>query len=141
MMKLVDRIIGVALMAVAVYGYLYSKSLKGDAGTLPGFIFITLFLGAFALLFFSFGKKQSEAVEKMCWKKWFVAVGGALAYMMLLNILGFYLASAIYLAATMFYFGVRGVRTLVMVPAIFDAVIFVCFSLVLGIRLPVPFFM
>lgn len=141
MMKRADRISGMVLMLISVYGFVYSSGLKGDAGVLPRLIFIGMFCGAAVLSAFSFRKVQTELLEKMKWKKWLAAVGGASAYAALINVLGFYLASALYLSATMFYFGVRSKKTLIAVPVIFDLLIFVCFGMILGIRLPAPMFM
>lgn len=140
-MKVADRITGVVIMALSVYGYIYSKNLKGDAGVLPAIIFAALFIGAVALVANSFSKKPAEEIEKMNWRKWFIAVGTAVLYVVMMNIIGFYLASALYLVGTMYYFGVRKLKTLVLVPVVFDALIWVCFGLILGISLPVPFFM
>lgn len=140
-MKKADRITGIIIMWLSVYGYIYSANLRGDAGLLPKIIFVALFLGATALFANSFSKKPDESVEKVLWKKWFVAVGGAILYVILMNILGFYIASVLYLAATMYYFGVGSKKTLILVPVIFDLVIWVCFNLILGIRLPAPFFL
>ena len=140
-MKRADRISGMVLMLISAYGYIYSSGLKGDAGVLPKLIFIGMLCGAAALFMLSFSKAQSENLEKMKWKKWLAAVGGATIYAALINVLGFYLASAFYLSATMFGFGVRSKKTLIAVPAIFDLLIFVCFGVILGIHLPAPMFL
>ena len=140
-MKKADRITSIVIMGLSVYGYIYSNNLRGDAGLLPKIIFSAIFLGALALLANSFSKKPDEKVEKVLWKKWFVAVGGAILYVVFMNILGFYFASLLYLAATMYYFGVRSKKTLILSPVIFDLAIWLCFSLMLGIRLPAPFFL
>lgn len=140
-MKVADRVTGIVIMVLSVYGYIYSKNLKGDAGVLPSIIFAAMFIGAVALFVSSFSKKHAEEIEKMNWQKWFIAVGTAILYVAMMNIVGFYIASALYLIGTMFYFGVHNVKTLVLVPVVFDMLIWVCFGLILGISLPTPFFM
>ncbi len=140
-MKKADRITSVIIMALSVYGFIYSCNLRGDAGVLPRIVFAALILGSIALFVLSFSKRPDEGVERVVWKKWFIAAGGAIVYVVLMNIIGFYIASALYLAATMFYFGVRNKKTLILTPVIFDLAIWACFSLILGIRLPVPFFL
>ena len=140
-MKTADRITGVILLVLSVYGYIYSSKLKGDAGTLPKLIFIGLIISSIALFVFSFISKENEPLEKMNWKKWTVAVVGAIAYAALINVLGFYIATALYLVLTMFYFGVRNIKTLILVPVIFNLIIFVGFGMILGIRMPAPAFL
>ena len=77
----------------------------------------------------------------MAWKKWLVAVSGAILYVVLMNIIGFYIASVFYLAATMFSFGVRNKKILILTPVVFDLAIWICFGLILNISLPASFFM
>ena len=140
-MKKADRITSVVIMALSVYGFIYSNKLKGDAGVLPKIIFIALMLGAVALFGFSFSNKSGEDVEKVAWKKWLVAVSGAILYVVLMNIIGFYIASVFYLAATMFSFGVRNKKILILTPVVFDLAIWICFGLILNISLPASFLM
>ena len=141
-MKRIDMITGILLMALSGWGFVYSGGLRGDAGTLPRLIFAALFLcgGALALLA-ALDKKEPSQEEKDDKKRLLWIVLSILSYILLINIGGFYLATAVYLAGTMFFFGVKSWKLLVTIPVVFDLIIFFAFEKLLTIQLPTAFFL
>lgn len=141
-MKTADRITGLVIAALSVIGFIYSKGLRGDAGKVPMFIFVGLFIAGVALVLYTHLKvAESKPLESMLWGRWFLAVFTGIAYAVLIPVIGFYAASAVYLFGAMYLFGVRNKKTLVIIPAVFVLIIYLLFAKLLGIRLPAPFFM
>ena len=141
-MKIIDIITSVILTICSAAGIFYSNGLRGDAGVLPRIVFVGLLICAIALLVTSFTKTHEQAESTGTdWKRLGISAGVALVYLILIPILGFYLATFLYLVATMFVFGVKSWKILVAVPVIFNIVIYLAFEKLLTIFLPAPFFL
>ena len=140
-MKRIDICTGILLMLLSAYGFVYSSGLRGDAGTLPRLVFIGLFLcGGLLALFTALDKKSAGEEEKEDKKRLWAIILSILGYILIMNVVGFYLATVLYLAGTMYAFGVKSWKLLIGVPVVFDLIIFVAFEKMLAIQLPAPFF-
>ena len=57
-------------------------------------------------------------------------------YLILMNILGYYSATALFIAGVMFLLGCRDKKTLILIPLGFDLFVFLVFARILAINFP-----
>lgn len=107
---------------------------------MPEIIFASLFLSALALLLGTL-KKADAKPDPTEWKHWLTALSLLCAYVVLMVVLGFYIATALFIPAMMFIFGIRKGFWLISIPLGFDLLIYLIFSRFLGILVPAPFFL
>ena len=140
--KKFDILTGVLLMIASVGGFVYSNGLRGDAGTLPRIIFVALLLcGAGLIAVTLMDKRPLEEEDKDDKKKLILVTASILGYIILMNFVGFYLATAVYLIGTMYLFGVKNWKVLIGTTLCFDIIIYFAFEKLLYIQLPAPFFL
>ncbi len=90
------------------------------------------------------GKKYEEmevALKLPANKRVYAVMGIMVIYCVLLRVLGLYLSGLILVPALMWMLGERNKKKMAIVTAVTLAGIFVIFQLVLGTKLPEPFFM
>ena len=134
-----DRIISLVLTVFSVLGYSVSLTFKGTAGLLPQLVFACLFIASAALMIQS-GRKTSSPLPTE-WKRWFLSAGLIVLYVIGVSVAGFYLATFVFIAVTMYLFGVRQAALLIGVPLGFNLLVYVIFAHFLGIIVPAPLFL
>lgn len=134
-------------IAVTSYGYGIGMTEYGPgAGFWPFILGVALVVVA-GLLFLDTLKHNSEYLAQEILLSTaqnlsaYQMMGIVLIYAVLIFILGFYLATALFLAVAMYRLGAENKLQIVTVSGLFLAFVYVLFGLLLHISLPLPFFM
>lgn len=142
---LIAALIGAAI-AYTSYGYGIEMSMFGPgAGFWPFILGIALMAVAALLVFDTLRNKktfQEQQVILITLDNVLVykMMAGVIAYVIVLPIIGFYLATILFLASAMYLLGARKLTLIASVTLIFNAVIYVVFDELLSLSFPLPFF-
>ena len=138
--------LGVVVFMYLVCAYFYSQTItfKADSQTYPLFTIILLFgLTTLYLLQMVVAAKKhgvesgvQEVFKDFQPAQFFVCLGGAIAYVVLMYYFGFYISTVIFMAAVLLYLRVPVLHTAIAIAAIVLLVYF-AFGKFLGVRLPV----
>ena len=138
--------IGVVAFMYLVCAYFYSQTVtfKADSQTYPKFTIVLLFgLTTLYLLQMLVAAKRhgvesgvGEIFKDFQPAQFFVCLGGAIAYVVLMYFFGFYISTVIFMVAVLLYLRVPILHTAIAVVAIVLLVYF-AFGKFLGVRLPV----
>ncbi|MFB5195926.1 tripartite tricarboxylate transporter TctB family protein [Neobacillus sp. KR4-4] len=109
------------------------------AGFFPAILSIILILLSVILIFTAM-KKGSEAAEKKDWKKAVLAMVYTFIYFLLLNYIGYLIATPLFLAGMMWYYQYRKKFSLVLWSLFITGIMYVCFVNLLKVPLPVGIF-
>ena len=139
-MKFADIIFPLLLIIVSVLGMIETNNFTESAALLPRIVFGLIIVLSLVVMGKAVIKKETKRV-KINWKRAFTIMGTTVAYVVLLPIIGYYVATILYIAATMYLFGVRNKITLVAVPIGFVIFVFIIFGKILSLIPPKPFFM
>lgn len=139
-MKFADIIFPLLLIIVSVLGMIETNNFTESAALLPRIVFGLIIVLSLVVMGKAVIKKETKRV-KINWKRAFTIMGTTVAYVVLLPIIGYYVATILYIAATMYLFGVRNKITLVAVPIGFVIFVFIIFGKILSLTPPKPFFM
>ena len=145
-MKMRKTDLGVVVFMYLVCAYFYSQTItfKADSQTYPLFTIILLFgLTTLYLLQMVVAAKKhgvesgvQEVFKDFQPAQFFVCLGGAIAYVVLMYYFGFYISTVIFMAAVLLYLRVPVLHTAIAIAAIVLLVYF-AFGKFLGVRLPV----
>lgn len=139
-MKFADIIFPLLLIIMSVLGMIETNNFTESAALLPRIVFGLIIVLSLVVMGKAVIKKETKWV-KINWKRAFTIMGTTVAYVMLLPIIGYYVATILYIAVTMYLFGVRNKITLVAVPIGFVIFVFIIFGKILSLTPPKPFFM
>ena len=138
--------IGVVAFMYLVCAYFYSQTVtfKADSQTYPKFTIVLLFglTTLYLLQMLVAAKKYGvESGVDTIFKgfqpaQFFVCLGGAIAYVVLMHFFGFYISTVIFMAVVLLYLRVPVVHSVIAIAAIVLLVYF-AFGKFLGVRLPV----
>ena len=138
--------LGVVAFMYLVCAYFYSQTItfKADSQTYPLFTIVLLFaLTTLYLLQMVVAAKKYgvESGVKEVFKdfqalQFFVCLGGAILYVVLMYFFGFYISTVIFMAVVLLYLRVPVLHTAIAIAAIVLLVYF-AFGKFLGVRLPV----
>lgn len=136
-----DRMISLILMLFCGLSYYLSFSFSGEARAYPHFMIFCLFF--FSLILFVGTFINSKKKEKENSSKSKIDISRILnigiltvAYIVLLNKIGFYSSTAIYLLCAMFLLGIKNIKLLLFVTGIFLLLLYSIFNVFL--QLPKP---
>ena len=142
---LIAALIGAAI-AYTSYGYGIEMSMFGPgAGFWPFILGVALMAVAALLVFDTLRNKKTFQEQQVI----LITVDNVLvykmmaiviAYVIVLPIIGFYLATILFLASAMYLLGARKLTLIASVTLIFNAVIYVVFDELLSLSFPLPFF-
>lgn len=142
---LIAALVGAAI-AYTSYGYGIEMSMFGPgAGFWPFILGVALMAVAALLVFDTLRNKkifQEQQVilitvdNVLVYKMMAIVI----AYVIVLPIIGFYLATILFLASAMYLLGARKLTLIASVTLIFNAVIYVVFDELLSLSFPLPFF-
>lgn len=135
-----------AAIAYTSYGYGIEMSMFGPgAGFWPFILGVALMAVAALLVFDTLRNKKTFQEQQVI----LITVDNVLvykmmaiviAYVIVLPIIGFYLATILFLASAMYLLGARKLPLIASVTLIFNAVIYVVFDELLSLSFPLPFF-
>ena len=135
------------LIAWVSYGYGIAMSVFGpEAGFWPFFLGLGLVITALLIFFDTFKRSAQLSSEEIIFispsnASAYRMMGLVIVYVLLLQLLGFYLDSLLFMITAMYMLGVRSRLLLAGVSVLFLGFVYVLFGMILGITLPVPFFM
>ncbi|MBF4694691.1 tripartite tricarboxylate transporter TctB family protein [Fusibacter ferrireducens] len=135
-------IASIVLFIVSGYFFIASNSLPEASAVFPKFVSGTLIILTAIYLFQSImqmkkdREKPKQEVSKLVLKKWLYTFIASISYIALLNILGFYLMTPIYLLSLMFLLGVKDKKLAFGVALGSTLIIYIGFSLLLSVPVP-----
>ena len=145
-MKMKKTDIGVVAVMYAICAGFYAATVKlsEESQTYPTFTIILLFgLTTLYLLQMLIAAKKhgvesgvQEVFEGFRPLQFFVCLGAVLLYLLMMNYLGFYISTIVFMLAVLLYLRVPVLHTVISVVAI-NLLVYLAFSLFLGVKLPV----
>ena len=137
--------VGVVAFMYIVCGYFFYKMvhLPEEIQSYPRFVIILLFglttLYLVQMLLAAFKNGTESGVDKVFKdfqaKQFFVSLIAVIIYVVLINFLGFYIATALFLIGLLLYLKVPYLHTAIAVVAIL-ALVYFAFGMFLGVKLP-----
>ena len=143
----VAAVLGVAIWALSAgLGIGFKEEGGISAGTWPAITGGIMVGAALILLVMTLGtRKKYEEMEVVLGlpanRRVYLVMGIMVVYCLLLNVLGLYISGLILIPALMWVLGERNKKKTAIVTIVALAAIYVIFSLILGTKLPEPFFM
>ena len=143
----VAAVLGVAIWALAAgLGIGFKEEGGISAGTWPAITGGIMVGAALILLVMTLvNRKKYEEMEVVLGlpanRRVYLVMGIMVVYCLLLNVLGLYISGLILIPALMWVLGERNKKKTAIVTIVALAAIYVIFSLILGTKLPEPFFM
>lgn len=143
----VAAVLGVAIWALSAgLGIGFKEEGGISAGTWPAITGGIMVGAALILLVMTLvnGKKYEEMEVVLglpANRRVYLVMGIMVVYCLLLNVLGLYISGLILIPALMWVLGERNKKKTAIVTIVALAAIYVIFSLILGTKLPEPFFM
>lgn len=144
-MKMKSTDIGVVVVMYAICAFFYSMTiqLKEESQTYPTFTIALLFGLTTLYLVQMLVRARKNGVEKdrkvvfdgFVPLQFFFCVGMVLIYLLMMNYLGFYISTVIFMFAVLLFLRVRFVHTLIVVVAIV-LLVYLAFGLFLQVKLP-----
>lgn len=139
-MKKGERIIAIVLiMFCGLYFYL-SRNFLPESKFFPRIMIISLFILSVTLLLNTYrrGKKlqSTEIQNKIILPRLFGAIAISFIYMSLIQIIGFYVMTALFLLIIMYFLGIKNLNILLTVPIISTLFLYVGFRIFLQIPTP-----
>ena len=137
--------VGVVAFMYIVCGYFYYKMvhLPEEIQSYPRFVIILLFglttLYLVQMLISAFKNGTESGVDKVFKgfqpAQFFVSLAAVIVYVVLINYLGFYIATALFLVGLLLYLKVPVLHTVIAV-AVILALVYFAFGMFLGVKLP-----
>ncbi len=143
----VAAVLGVAIWALSAgLGIGFKEEGGISAGTWPAIAGGIMVGAALILLVMTLvNRKKYEEMEVVLGlpanRRVYLVMGIMVVYCLLLNVLGLYISGLILIPALMWVLGERNKKKTAIVTVVALAAIYVIFSLILGTKLPEPFFM
>ncbi len=143
----VAAVLGVAMWALSAgLGIGFKEEGGISAGTWPAITGGIMVGAALILLVMTLvNRKKYEEMEVVLGlpanRRVYLVMGIMVVYCLLLNVLGLYISGLILIPALMWVLGERNKKKTAIVTVVALAAIYVIFSLILGTKLPEPFFM
>ena len=143
----VAAVLGVAIWALSAgLGIGFKEEGGISAGTWPAITGGIMVGAALILLGMTLvNRKKYEEMEVVLGlpanRRVYLVMGIMVVYCLLLNVLGLYISGLILIPALMWVLGERNKKKTAIVTVVALAAIYVIFSLILGTKLPEPFFM
>ena len=140
-----DRLLALVLMVFALAVFLYARDWPMEASLYPRAISVLIFILSSVLLVKpqdehkkTPGSMLQEAIQN---KNVLFIVLLTIAFVASIETLGFFIALPIYLVAAQLLMGLRRPKSIALATAIITVLIYLIFVTLLGIRIPIAFFM
>ncbi|MDD4364103.1 MAG: tripartite tricarboxylate transporter TctB family protein [Atribacterota bacterium] len=139
--KVKDRILAFIVLSLGFAGYYATRSFPGQSGVFPRGIFVFAMASA-ALLFFGtfFGLSLKEKSEKYNYKRVLIIALSTLIYFQMINFLGYFIATPLFLFTVSYLLELRKFKLLVLYPLGFTFFLYVSFVILLHVPLPMGIF-
>lgn len=144
----ISRILSICMILLGVYVIITASQFPpGTSGVLgPGFfpVFLGILLVALSFLLLLQTRKKSDSTSFILTestKRVIISSAIILAYLVGINILGFLIATPIFLFSIMWYFTVRKKATLIIVSLAATGILYFVFLKLLSVSLPTGLFM
>lgn len=140
-MKNSDTGSGLFLVVLSIAGIVYTAThgFKSTIGLSPGFfptfVFAVIGICGLALVIKSLRLKE-RSWPKFKWGKLGAIIGMLLVYIVLMELIGFIISTALFLVASMLFYGERRLKVLIPVTVCVTAVVFLLWTFVFNIPLP-----
>ncbi|WP_163469924.1 tripartite tricarboxylate transporter TctB family protein [Fusobacterium sp. IOR10] len=138
--KKIAMVLGVYILSIMFF--IQSFQMIKDSGLFPRFISgIIIFLNTLYLLEIYRGKDESKKNKKdeIVYKKLYVMIFLSAVYILVVPFLGYFISTIIYMVISMNSLGVKNKKTIVLVSIGSALVIYLCFSILLKVHIPVSF--
>lgn len=139
-MKTADLGVSILLLVLCAAGYLETGKFTKQAALLPRITFLCIAVLSIVQLIKLFWKLSDKTVPFQ-WKRILSIIGLAAAYVVLIPVIGYWIATILFIFVSMFLFDVRRKIVLVCVPVGFTVFVYMIFVCVLSLSPPAPFFM
>ncbi len=137
-MKVKDQITAVVVFILGTTGYFSTGSIPAESAVFPKAIFIfTIILAVllFVSTFFGFSLQENKE-EKPNYKRVALLLISSVIYYLLINPLGYLIATPIFLVVVSYLLELRKVKTLILYPIGFSIFLYICFVVLLRVPLP-----
>lgn len=143
-MKNVDRITGISFILFGLIFLYETTKLPVDSQSYPRFMIGIMMVLALLVIIRSFmrssvKKTWGELFEGVEWKRLLFVLLGSLGYLFLVNVLGFFVTTIIYLLITMIVLKANRLTILISIP-VFTLVLYLIFRVFLKVPLPTGYF-
>ena len=139
-MKTADIGASVILLILCAFGYIESGNFTEQAAFLPRITFgLIAFLAVLQLI--KVFVKTNDKFVSFEWNRVITILLLTVGYVVLIPILGYWISTVLFIAATMYGFGVKNKIALAAVSLGFAAFVYLVFVQVLSLNPPAPFFM
>lgn len=119
--------------------YHQSQGMKEDAGLFPSFLSILIFI-LNTLYLFNISRTEIKEVQKnkdeISFKKLYIMIGLSIFYIGLLKVLGFTIASFIFLIISMKLLEVNNNKLVIISSLLIVIIIYICFAILLNVPMP-----
>ncbi len=139
-----EIVIVIALIALCVYVFVTAGGFKGDSGMLPRIT--AVITGALCVMQLGVSMREYKALQGVedappVPAKYFIMASVALVvYTALIFIVGYYIATAIYLCGSIYLFGYRKKVIILAITAGLVAFIYVLFNVLMYVKMPTGLF-
>jgi len=122
--------------------YYLSFSFAGEARGFPHFMIFFLFLFSLSLFVNTFFSKEKQTKDTdtsdngIDIKRLFYVAALTIIYIVLINKVGFYFTTILYLFYSMYYLGIKNVKLLLLITGIFIIFLYTGFTLFLELSIP-----
>lgn len=137
-MRRANVVASVLLIALSALALVETSSFTSSAALVPR-ITLGLIVILAAMQLAQSTRQRSDKTVAFEWRRITLAIALVLAYAILMNVLGYYVATFCYTFAAMYLFGIR--EKLLLIPLCFLAFVYVAFVRLLSIPVPQPFFL
>lgn len=140
-----DVIIGVLVDALMLYMFLEARGFRDQAKEVPMILFAAAAVLGTLILINGLvktkkqGQSHAEAAgdgEKPSLVKPLIYIGFSFLFVFCVNVIGFCVSTAIYMALSLLFLGARNKRTIILLPVVAVAVIYFIFAVELGVHFP-----
>jgi len=137
-MKFIERLIPILFIIFCGVYYYQTFSFSPDWRGYPQVLLIILFfLSIIWLLIDFFNKKSTESTQlNIIFPRIIIAFLSTLAYIFLLKIIGFYMITLIFVIFLMYFLGIKNIKLLLGVGILFTVILYLGFSIFLGVPTP-----
>ena len=139
-----DIVVSLALAAFSAYIYFTASGFPGEAGVFPKLVSaVTFILTIFQLIVSLFNAKRvlqqskSAQVEKKAINKnLIITIIGIIAYLMLIFVVGYLIATTLYLAISIYLYGYHNKLNIAIITISMIVFLYILFVLLLRVNLP-----
>lgn len=138
--KKIGMVLGVYILSIIFF--VQSFQMVEDSGLFPRFVSVLIiFLNSLYLLEIYRGTDRTEKNKKdeIVYKKLYIMIILSALYILIVPFLGYFIATIIFMVVSMNSLGVKNNKKILSIAIISALVIYLCFSVLLKVHIPVSF--